>query len=804
MSSQSEKNKRHEMAETVTWWYKIIPPFLLTIITTAFYYPSLNYPFQFDDLANITKNFEIRLLKPPVRIFSGRWLGETLNRINYSIGKFDPFYYRSFNLIIHLLTGLTLFYLVFKLCKNLKQSSILYKNSIFTAFITSGIFLLHPVQTQAISYVVQARLEGLAGLFGLLSVLLFIQYCQSKRLISKTIFLVLLLINGFLSCGTKEIIIVSPLLLIITDWFIISEQSWQAFKKRIFIHVLFSLVVFGTFAYFLSLKWFTHFLSLQHTTPNNTGNILTKSANDLIKPYDYFISEFKVILHYLIIYIWPFNLSVEYDWKLSSSIFAPDSFFPLLILLGIAAFIIRNTIKKQYGPLNFGLLWFFIAIAPRSSIVPSPELICDYKAYLPSVGWIFVLSAGLVYLINFVTIKYKKKLPEIISFCFILSAIAYSVVIGIIVWQTNYNMKSFIAMLFIIPITIVYLVYYILKNRQINYSARNLMLFSMLFLIPLGYGTVTRNIVWSSTVEFWSDIVNKAPLKARGHNNYGVGLSESGRVLEAIKHYKEAIRLDGDYCDPYSNLAVAYSLTGKTDQAIQALKQALKLRPNYPEAYNNLGSFLLQKKDYKGAEQCFNLAIQLRPWYGKAHLNLGRLFLEKNEKDKAWECAINATKGDLDNDMGFMALGEVAIKLQKYSEAIKALKQAIALGANNPKVLFNIANAYYMEKQYDTAIQYYKHLQQVVPNNPHYLYNLGEAYFITGNFAAALETFKQAKELPNAVPQTHIRIANCCEKLGDKNTAVQYLTMLKQAESPDWFKKNIETELERLNEEHKV
>ncbi|MCK4265465.1 tetratricopeptide repeat protein [Candidatus Babeliales bacterium] len=791
--------------EKVPFWHFVVPPFLLTFITTVFYYPSLNYPFQFDDIANITKNFQIRFLNPGYRLFKNRWLGELLNRLNYQIGKFDPFYYRSCNLIIHLLSGIVLFYLILSICRGLDKKTFLFKNSVLASFVTTALFLLHPAQTQTISYVIQARLEGLAGFFIILSVLIFVKLAQSNQTLTKIILAILLAISGFLSCGTKEIALIGPVLLIVTDWFLVSQQKWTIFKKHIWIHLMFSIIVFGTFGYHVSLKWYTDIFGLKMETANNRGNVLTQNANDIIKPYDYFISEFKVILHYLLIFLWPFILSVEYDWKLANGFFSPDAFFPFLILVAIAAFLIRNIVKKEYPYLTFGLIWFFISVAPRSTIVPSPELICDYKTYIPSVGWLFAIGIGMTYLINLLATQLKnvknKIIQNLFSSILVLSAISYLTGISILIWKVEDHLKAPAITLLFIPAGIIYALFYVNKNRQKEfiYSQRNLIIFSLMFLLPIGYGTLNRNIVWSTSEEFWGDIVKKAPLKARGHNNYGVALSEKGNYHEAIKHYKEALKLDTHYCDPYSNLAVAYSLTGKTNQAIAALKQALRIFPNYPEAYNNLGSFLLQKKDYDGAEHCFRLAIRLRPWYGKAHMNLGRLFLERKENEKGWECFVNATHGDLDNEMGFAALGEAAIRLKKYSEAIKAFEQAVKLSKSpSPRIFFSLANSYYMEKQYDKSLGIYQHLTKVDPQNAHYLYNMGETLLAIKDYSAALNTFKKAKDLPNAIPQTYLRLANCLELTGNIDSAIKYLKVLKNAEAPDWFKETTEKELARL------
>ena len=238
--------------------------------------------------------------------------------------------------------------------------------------------------------------------------------------------------------------------------------------------------------------------------------------------------------------------------------------------------------------------------------------------------------------------------------------------------------------------------------------------------------------------------------------------------------------------------------------AIAALKNAIRIFPHYPEAYNNLGSFLLQKKDYDSAEHSFKIAIQLRAHYGKAYLNLGRLYLEKNENEKAWDHFVKATEGDLDNWAGFAALGEVATKIKKYKEAIVAFTQSISLlkkdEAVNPKILFALANSYYMEKEFDKSISLYEQLVKANPKHNAYAYNLGEAYFTLENYEQSLKAFNIAKEASNSLPQSHFRIVSCLQKLNRHDDAQKYLDVLVKAQAPDWFVEKAKEEMAQYKE----
>lgn len=750
-TKQTEKN---ELKFSV--WHYIIPPSILSLLTTAFYYPSLKYPFQFDDLANITKKFDIRF-SDPLKNFWGnrRWMGEWLNRKNFDIGRFDPYYYRVTNLIVHIATGALVFFFILEGCRKLRKYPFLAKNSLAIASITSALFLLHPLQTQAVSYAIQARLEGLATLFVMATLLLLLKSFQAKTYVLKYAIFIPALIVGFFSCGTKEIAIVTPLLAILMDWFFVAEGDWKNLKKRIWLHVIFATVIFSMFIWYLSYSYVRDILTLNTSINNNRGNILTSNALDNIKPFPFLISEFKVILHYLAIFIWPFSMSVEYDWKLSENFFAPDSFFPFLALALIFWLAIYSLVKNKMSYIGFGLIWFLITIAPRSTIIPSPELICDYKTYLSSIGWLFIFAIGFVKLFHCL-IKQIKQLPS-----FIHSP----------------------ALQFVLLIA---------------------------FTLPFGYASMNRNLVWSTSVKFWQDIVKKAPMKARGHNNLGVAMSEAGNYKEAIPYYLEAIRLDRHYSDPWSNLSVAYSFVGDIDKAITVAQKAINIFRYYAEAYNNLGTLLLKQKKYDQAEKILQVALKIRPYYGKAFYNLARLYSEKGENEKALEYFEKSTTGDLDTLEGFFTLGQMNLKMKKYPEAIKAFEMALLRGTDaTPEqkhgIMFNLGNAYFMHKQLDKAHQTFKTLVADQPNDHRSWYNLGETLYSKQDFSGACNVFKKLCEPPFNIAQATFRYANCLEKTKNFTGARTVLeSVLKIKNAPEEMLKTANNEIGRLKLQEKI
>lgn len=715
---QTEASAATVAAEpTIALWQKLIPPCILTFFAAVTYYPSLHYAFQFDDVANIPKHFQLRHYTFFDLFFSGpRWISYWLNSIHYSIGKFDPFSYRVFNVTLHTVNGILLFFIILMICSRHVKHGFFKEHSLSLATLTSLFFVLHPVQTQTVSYVIQGELEGLAAFFIFSMVLCFLSATRvagAARLIRYGLLFGL----AFLSSGTKEIAVISPALIMLVDWFFVSCGSWQSFKKRLLLHALLTMLVLGSYLYLLKPAFFTQILSLQREAKNNIGNIITAEAGEKILPWPFFRSQFKVILHYLWMFVWPFTISVEYDWVLSKSFFAADCFVPFLALVALGGFIVVLLRRNLVHPIAFGLLWFFVAIAPRSSIIPSPELLVDYKTYTASLGWLFVLAAALIAVYRRVvqhSAFLQRPLPE--------------------------------------------------KSR--------LLLSVLILALPLSYATMQRNLVWSDGLQFWGNVIKNAPGKARAYNNYGVELSlNRQQYREAIPYFKKAIAMDPYYSDPCNNIAVAYAYVDDIDLAIDALKQGLKINPYYPEGYNNLASFLIKKKDYDQALNVLQIALKIRPYYGKAYFNMGRIYNDLNDLEKAWDCFKKCcTQADLDNEFGFALYGQSSMVVKKYADAKIAYKKVMEINPNNMNALFDLGNAHYFTAEYDEAIACYEKIVAKEPHECRAWYNLGEAYLVKKDAQKALACFEkvQTKQFFPALP---LRIALCYDNLGNRKRA---------------------------------
>ncbi|MFC1841681.1 tetratricopeptide repeat protein [Candidatus Dependentiae bacterium] len=746
-TKQGEKGSATTVGQIkqVPFWQYLIPPAILSVLTIIFYAPSMRYDFQFDDIANIKKFFHIRHYGLGKLFFSStRWISYWLNTIHYSISQFNPISYRIGNLIIHLTSGILVFFILFTALQHLKKKNFFSKNAFSLSFLTAILFLLHPVQTQTVSYVIQGQLEGMAALSIFTMTFFFLKLSYAQSLFKQRMFTFLLFVTAIFSCGTKEIAIISPALILLVDWFLVAQGDWASLKKRLYIHIPLALLVVALYTYFLKPTFFTEILGLQRLAKNNIGNVITQIPGEKITPWMFFRSQFKVILHYLWMFIWPFNISVEYDWVLSRSFFAPDCIVPFFILVTIGLSILKILWNNKGSLLAFGALWFFVSIAPRSSIIPSPELLVDYKTYTASLGWLFLIASAIIFAFQYIKEKISPTHKDL--------AHTPSEVVDQIKAQLPQSHGD---------------------TQQYYKTA-----FSIVIGIFVGILTIQRNTVWRSGIDFWANMIKNAPGKARAYNNYGVELSQKARDFRgSIPYFKKAISMDSNYPDPWNNLAVAYGNTGQLDDAIHALKMSIKIFPYYPENYNNLASFYIQKKDLDEAEKLLKTAIRMRAHYGKAHFNMGRIYLARGDNQKAWEFfKKSCTECDFDNTPhGFSIYGKVSMLLKKYDDAIFAYQKTMSFDPNYEDAAFNLANAYYMKKEYDNAIAVYRNITKQKPREFRAWYNLGESYICKKQYPQALQCLQKSAPIKNRLPYYNVRLAQCLEKTGKVQEAKKTL-----------------------------
>lgn len=719
------------MKNNLTFWHKILPPSILSLITILFYAPTLKFPFIYDDMPTITENIHVirgSFLNKGTIFGISRWISRLLHSFLYKVWGENPTPFRIFNLFMHISIGIMIFILVLKLLTNLKnnpQTKFLKTNAYLISIVSSGLFLLHPTQTQTVTYITQMSLEGMVTFFTFAILTSFVFAVYSKNIFSKILLYTLPLVLVVFAAGTKEIIITLPFLILLVDIVFIAQGNFKELTKRLFFHLslftilLLSLAQFG----FLPIK----FAKKLASTPllNNRGNILTENIDQKIESGNFLISQFKVLLHYLRIYFWPKPLAFEYGFKLTQNIFKIDFILPFISILCIILSVLFAFIKNNTNAFSFGLAWFFIGILPRASFIPSTELICDYKTYISSFGLIFLISVIFVFAFQFILEKIKR-------------------------------LKS---------------------NTIVNIHNSQLVLIILLIMVS-AYSTKTQNKIWKDELSYWGHAVKVSPNKGRLLNNYGVALSTAKRIDESIETYKKACKADPDYTEPIINLAFHYQARGDYDLAMEQYKKAINMREFHPEMYLNLGSLHLTKKRYKEAEICFDIALKHRPYYSRAHFNKGVMYEQQGMLGKALDSFESAINGNYKNIQFYFKHANAAMQLNQYDKAIKSFEIVKKENPRFSNTILNLAKLYYQKRDYKNAAINFEIVYNQDKNNKVSAYNLAQSLLNIKEYNKALRLFESCQNEENLFPYAKLHIAKCYKDTNNNNKALIILDKL--------------------------
>ena len=660
---------------------------VIAIVGLAAYSNSFEVPFQFDDSFNIAANPIIKDLGNFTSSLDGyrtnprRYLGYLSLALNYRLGGLNVAGYHIVNLLIHLINGILVYFLVLLTFRtpyfSNQRSAVSAQQSgdsrstihvsQYIALFSALLFVAHPVQTQAVTYIVQ-RFTSLATLFYLASVVFYVKgrlaKVKSESLEASAgkvenspftfhlspftiVWYLMSLLSAVCAMTTKEIAFTLPIMILLYEFTFFKSTL----KRKLFflVPVLLTLVIIP--------------LSLLHID-KPLGEVLSdlseKSRLQTNMPRaDYLMTEMRVIVTYLRLIFLPINQNLDYDYPTYRSFSSPQVFLSFLLLsalLGTAVYLLyktRSAVSYQqsgedgklyvvssndstvqqlnlpppqftihdlrgsdYLPFTFhllrltafGIFWFFIALSVESSFIPIVDVIFEHRLYLPSVGAFIALTAAFFA----VAMKMQRRWP----------------------WAE----KAVISLL-------------------------------VLSVLALSVATFARNRLWQDEVRLWQDVVRKSPGSARAHNNLGFFYNEKGRNDQAIEQFLAALRLRPDYLDARINLGIAYNGKGKYDQAIIQFMTALSMNPNDADAHNSLGISYVSKGMIAQAINQYKIALQLQPDYPEAYSNLGVAYASEGLFAQAKETFEHAISLKPDY---FEAYHNLALVYEKMGEPEKA------------------------------------------------------------------------------------------------------------------------------------
>jgi tetratricopeptide (TPR) repeat protein len=347
-------------------------------------------------------------------------------------------------------------------------------------------------------------------------------------------------------------------------------------------------------------------------------------------PWTYLLTQSGVIVHYLSLSLVPWPLALDYDgWPMARSILEVA---PYVIFLGVLLGATVVAVGRRH-PWGFPGVWFFALLAPSSSVLPlATEIAAERRMYLP-------LAAVVTVAVISVFLAWQRVGPALLPHS---------------------------------PL-----------RRTVGRAATVVVVGAV--AITLGALTYARNMQFWSDEEIWRDTVEKRPANPRARLNYGIDLYEAGRLPEAERELREAVRLKETSAAAHANLGPVLCALGQIDEGIAHLERALALDPEYTTAHANLGEAYASKGDRVHAAQQFARAVDVSPDNPFLLNRLAWLLATSPEDDvrngpKAVELAQRAVSLTSRLDlMSLETLSAAYAEAGRFEEAVSAGREALAL-----------------------------------------------------------------------------------------------------------------------------
>ncbi len=696
---------------TVARGMSIWMPVTLILAGVAVYWSSFSGAFMFDDDLWIINDEKIRSLSPITKFLIGdrRPVVTFSLAVNYALGELDTWGYHLVNLTIHLLTALTLFGCIRRTMLTPAMRDRFAQSSASMAFAAALLWVIHPLNTQSVTYIIQ-RAESMMGLFYMLT--LYTAIRGSER--GGRIWYACAVLACASGMASKAVMISAPAMVFLYDWIFLSRSIGEAIRRRWGLY----LGLFGTLLLLIPMG----IVGGVFSGPQNRGASVGFHVAS-VTPLEYLISQPGVLLHYIRLTILPVGLCLDYGWPVATGI--GDFLIQGLIILSLLAGTLWGILRRSW--IGFIGAWFFLILAPTSSVIPIKDLAYEHRMYLPLAGVIILLLAATTYILN--RIQQRGFLGP--------------------------HAKTATSITLIIAIS-----------------------------ATLGITTSYRNRVYATGRSMWADVVSKRPENPRGHYNLGEQILNAGDVEESIPHFQKAILYNPKYVSAHYNLGKAYQDLGRWDDAKKAFSETVRVGPHHAKAHLELGNLFRARGQRKKALAAFQESARLDPKYASAHFNVGIAFLDMAQPADAVIALQRSAELEPDNAVTMGAMGFAYMRTGDLQAAKETLEAAINLNPKSPKTLYHLGLVYAQQKKPGQAVPYYRRAMQAGMRTANVHADLGLALAFSGDKDAAVEHLQQAIQLNPNMLSAHLHLAQTLMFLGRYDEAIDAYETLMQL-NPD-------------------
>ncbi len=519
----------------------------LTTATALAYLNSFGGVFIYDDLREIVENPAIRGWP---RLLPDRPLVVWSLALNYQLGGLHVAGYHLFNLVVHVLAGLTLFGVVRRVLLLERFQGRFDASAHRFALAVAILWALHPLQTESVTYIIQ-RAESMMGLFYLLTLYCLLRSVTSQRPRRWWA-------AGVAACAAgmmcKPVMVTAPVAALLLDSLLIGGTLRQALRQRALLHA-------G-----LAATWLLMLATL------NTGMLLDADPERATTaglgyrgatPVAYLFTQPGVILHYLRLALWPHPLCLDYAWPVAST--SGEVAGPALVMLMLA--VAGACAARRHPATAFLAIGFLLVLAPTSSIMPSAHAAVEHRMYLALAAVVAALVFGVERLLQAEWVPIRPGLRGPAAAAVVVMAAGAA---AILTADRNRDYHSAEGMWQLVA-----------AQRPAN---------------PLAYNQLANLRAESgddaAAIALYLRGIGLNPDSAMMHTNLANILLRLGRLDQAIAHARRAVELRPDFHRAQDNLGNALVAKGELDEGIEHLRAGVRLRPHDPWLHGSLGRAL--------------------------------------------------------------------------------------------------------------------------------------------------------------------------------------------------------------------
>lgn len=726
----------------------IILPFVLV---TLMYSNILRAPFLFDDLPHIPNNPNIKITSLHVQDLvdvgtksrlSNRPIAYITFALNYYFGGYNPFGYHLVNIIIHLITGLILFFLIRETIERSgKVSSRLLvtedTNASYIAFAAVLIWLAHPLHTQSVTYTVQ-RMNSMAAMFYLLAMLCYVRARLGEGWRKYALY-ASCVVSGALAVGSKEIAATLPVFIFLYEWYFFRDLDRDWLKRQV-------LPLAGVVFVFA-------IVALVYVGGDPVASILRAYNTRDFTIGQRVLTEFRVVMLYISLLFFPYpgRLNLDYDFPISHTLLSPAT--TLLSILGVVFLVVFAVyMAKKDRIVSFAILWFLGNLAMESSVI-GLELVYEHRTYLPSM---FVVLAAVLLVHRYVRARWVGY------------AVLCAVVLAGSLWTYQRNN---------------------VWKDEVSFWQDNVTKSPHKARPRANLGNALAKIKrYSEAIAQYQESIKIDPNNWVVYNNLGKAFTENGQIREAFEQFSKGLEMkkenDLETRALYFNIAKAYEKISDSDQAMNNYGLALKVDPNYVEAHLDLGILLAKNGKYASAIQHFNYALYLDPRMQLVHNNIGNTHMAMGNIDLAVNEYMSEIKTNPAYADSYNNLGIAYYKQGKIAEAISQFKKAVELNENYSKAKNNLIQAQAKKREIDSSIKRLNESIRQDPNNYELHFRLAQVYLQNWDMEKAIEQYNSSLSIKPEFIQAMYGLAVIYSKSGEYDKSLDYLKRMAQIQ-PD-------------------